>query len=119
MPKSILFSTLAILITFFLLVLADLIPFWMPMMGEMIALLVVTVLLLGWAGLIVSESARDEREVYIKSQSGRVAYVAGLLALVVALVMQGMAHSIDPWIPVVLAVMVSTKLLARLYLDHK
>lgn len=119
MHKPLLFSTLSVLITFFLLVLADLVPFWMPMMGEMIALLVVTVLLLVWAGLVVSESADDEREVYIKSQSGRVAYVAGLFVLVVALVVQGMAHTIDPWIPVALAVMVSAKLLARLYLDRQ
>jgi len=119
MHKSFLFTSLAFVITFFLLALADFIPFWMPMMGEMIALMMVTVLLLIWAGLIVSESANDEREVYIKSQSGRVAYVAGLLVLILALVVQGLAHAIDPWIPVALAVMVSTKLLTRLYLDRQ
>ena len=119
MHKSFLFTALALVITFFLLALADFIPFWMPMMGEMVALVLVTVLLLIWAGLIVSESASDEREVNIKSQSGRVAYVAGLLVLLVALITEGLAHSIDPWIPVVLAVMVSTKLLARLYLDRQ
>ncbi len=119
MHKSFLFTALALIITFCLLALADFIPFWMPMMGEMVALVVVTVLLLIWAGLIVSESANDEREVYIKSQSGRIAYVAGLLVLMIALVTQGLAHTIDPWIPVVLAVMVSTKLLTRLYLDRQ
>jgi|JI10StandDraft_1071094.scaffolds.fasta_scaffold253479_2 hypothetical protein len=119
MHKSFLFTTLALVITFFLLALADFIPFWMPMMGEMVALVMVTVLLLIWAGLIVSETANDEREVNIKSQSGRVAYVAGMLVLMLALVLQGLAHAIDPWIPVVLAVMVSTKLLARLYLDRQ
>jgi len=85
----------------------------------MVALVMVTVLLLIWAGLIVSETASDEREVNIKSQSGRVAYVAGMLVLMLALIMQGLAHAIDPWIPVTLAVMVSTKLLARLYLDRQ
>ncbi len=96
MFKSFLFTALALVITFFLLALADFIPFWMPMMGEMVALVMVTVLLLVWAGLIVSETASDEREVHIKSQSGRVAYVAGMLVLILALTIQGLAHTIDP-----------------------
>jgi hypothetical protein len=118
MYKKVTLVLLALVLSFFLLALADLIPFWMPMMGEMIALLVVTVLLLAWAGFIVSESAADEREVYITMQSGRLAYVAGLLTLVVALVLQGLAHTIDPWIPVTLAVMVVAKLLGRIYFDR-
>lgn len=112
------FISLALILSFFLLVLADLIPFWMPMMGEMVALLIVTVLLLAWAAFVVSESLADEREVYITMQSGRLAYVAGLLALLVALVTQGLAHTIDPWIPAVLAVMVVTKLLGRIYFER-
>ncbi len=119
MHKSFLFTSLAVLITFFLLVLADLVPFWMPMMGEMLVLLIVTVLLMVWAGLIVSETAHDEREVHIKTQSGRFAYVAGLLVLLTALVVQGFAHAIDPWILVSLAAMVTAKLFARLYLERK
>lgn len=118
MHKPVLFSSLTIIITFCLLVLADLVPFWMPMMGELVALVGVTVLLLVWAGLVVSESAHDEREIVIASRSGRVAYMAGLLVLVVALVVQGWLHMIDPWVPIALAVMVSAKLLARLYLDR-
>jgi hypothetical protein len=118
MYKKITLVGLAFVLSFFLLALADLIPFWMPMMGEMTALLIVTVLLLAWAGFVVSESAKDEREVYQTMQSGRLAYVAGLLTLVLALVSQGMAHTIDPWIPVVLAVMVAVKLLGRIYFDR-
>ncbi len=118
MYKKIMFIGLALVIGFFLLVLGDLVPFWMPMMGEMVALMCVTVLLLGWAGLVVAESAADEREVYITMQSGRMAYVAGLLTLVIALVLQGLAHAIDPWIPVTLTVMVGVKLIGRLYFER-
>jgi hypothetical protein len=117
MNKTFLHSTVATLIAFFLLVLADLVPFWMPMMGEMVALLVVTVLLLVWAGFIMLETAADEREVQLKVQSGRVAYLAGLGVLMVALVVQGLAHAIDPWIPIALAAMVLAKIGARLYLE--
>ncbi len=118
MYKKVIIIALAAVLSFFLFALADLIPFWMPMMGEMIALLTVTVLLLAWAAFVVSESVEDEREVHITMQSGRLAYVAGFLTLVVALVIQGLAHTIDPWIPVVLAVMVVAKLLGRLYFDR-
>jgi len=107
----------AFVLTFFLLTLADLVPFWMPMMGEMTALVVVTLLLIVWAGFVIQEKAHDEREVVLKMKAGRVAYVSGLAVLVVALVMQGMSDVIDPWIAVALAVMVVSKLFTRLYLE--
>jgi hypothetical protein len=118
MHKKVMFIGLPLIIGFFLLVLGDFVPFWMPMMGEMVALTVVTVLLLIWAGLVVAEVAADEREVHVTMLSGRLAYVAGLLTLATALVVQGLSHTIDPWIPVTLAVMVGAKLLGRLYFDR-
>lgn len=117
MHKKIIIISVASLLVFFLLVLADLIPFWMPMMGEMLALLFVTLCLLVWVGLVLTENTSDEREVLIASQSGRVAYVAGLMCLLCALIIQGLAHTIDPWIPVTLAVMVGSKVASRLYLE--
>ena len=105
----------AVVLAFFLLTLADLVPFWMPMMGEMTVLLLVVVLLLVWAGFVLQENAHDEREVLLKMKSGRVAYLSGLGVLMLALVVQGMNHAIDPWIAVALAVMVVTKLFTRLY----
>jgi len=107
--------SVAVLLTFFLLALADLIPFWMPMMGEIVALMLVVVLLVVWAGYVMHEQAQDEREVLLKMKSGRVAYLSGLGVLLIALVVQGFAHAIDPWIAIALAVMVVVKLLARLY----
>lgn len=115
MNKNYLHSGVAIVLAFFLLTLADLVPFWMPMMGEMTALLLVVILLLVWAGFVMQETAHDEREVLLKMKSGRVAYLSGLGVLMVALVVQGFAHTIDPWIAVALAVMVVAKLFTRLY----
>ncbi len=104
-------------LAFFLLALADLVPFWMPMMGEMMALLVVVILLLVWVGFVVKEKAVDEREVTLKMRSGRVAYLSGLVILTFALIVQGFEHAIDPWIAVTLAVMVVAKLATWLYLE--
>jgi protein-S-isoprenylcysteine O-methyltransferase Ste14 len=110
-------TTVAVTLCFLLLVLADLVPFWMPMMGEMVALLIVVVLLLIWGGYVMQEDARDEREVELKMRSGRVAYLGGLSFLMLALIVQGLNHAIDPWIAGALAVMVGAKLLARLYIE--
>ena len=115
MNKNYLHSGVAIVLAFFLLTLADLVPFWMPMMGEMTALLLVVILLLVWAGFVMQETAHDEREVLLKMKSGRVAYLSGLGVLMVALVVQGFAHAIDPWIAVALVVMVVAKLFTRHY----
>ena len=118
MNKTYLHIIVALVLAFFLLTLADLVPFWMPMMGEMTALLIVAVLMLVWAGFIMREKPADEREVVLTMKSGRVAYLSGLGVLLVALIVQGMAHSIDPWIAIALAVMVLAKLFTRLYLER-
>ncbi len=117
MTKTYFHSGVAVVLTFLLLVLADLVPFWMPMMGEMVALLMVVVLLVLWAGFVLQEQAQDEREVLLKMHAGRVAYLSGLGFLMLALVVQGINHAIDPWIAGALAVMVVSKLATRLYLE--
>ncbi len=117
MNKNYLHISVAGVLAFFLLTLADLVPFWMPMMGEMTALLLVVILLLVWAGFVMQETAHDEREVLLKMKSGRVAYLSGLGVLMLALIVQGFAHAIDSWIAIALAVMVVSKLVSRLYLE--
>ena len=117
MNKNYLHFIVGLVLAFFLLTLADLVPFWMPMMGEMIALLIVSLLMLTWVGFIMKEVAHDEREVALKMKSGRVAYLSGLGVLMLALIVQGFAHAIDPWIAISLAVMVIAKLFTRSYLE--
>lgn len=90
---------------------------WMPDMFEMSILLCATVLLCVWVGFIVREKADDEREVMHRMHAGRVAYLSGIGILTIALVVQGMAHTIDPWIAVALSVMVISKLVAHFYAD--
>jgi uncharacterized membrane protein len=117
MSKKYFHIVVAAILTFLLLALADLIPFWMPMMGEMVALLLVVVLLILWAGFVLQENAQDEREVLLKMNAGRTAYLSGLGFLMLALIVQGINHVIDPWIAGALAVMVVSKLATRLYLE--
>ncbi len=119
MKNNALQIVVALVLAFFLLALGDFLPFWMPDMDEMIILLVVTLLLLVWAGFVMYEKAVDEREVMLRMNAGRVSYLAGIATLTIALVIQGFAHVIDPWIILTLCVMVISKLVARLYLDRE
>lgn len=117
MNKSHIHIGVGLVLVFFLLTLADLVPFWMPMMGEMVALLIVTLLMVVWAGFVLQEQTKDEREVELKMKSGRTAYLSGIAVLMVALVVQGFAHAIDPWVAGALATMVAVKLITRIYLE--
>ena len=107
----------ALVLVFFLATLADLIPFWMPKMNEMMVLLIVSVLLLVWAAFVMFEQVGDEREVVHRMDAGRIAYLAGIAVLTLGLIVQGFAHAIDPWISIALGTMVVSKLCARLFFD--
>jgi hypothetical protein len=51
--------------------------------------------------------------------AGRTAYLSGIAVLLLALIVQGFAHAIDPWIMLALGVMVVAKLGARLFFDRE
>ncbi|HWB34172.1 MAG TPA: hypothetical protein VG753_02560 [Candidatus Paceibacterota bacterium] len=115
--KTLHIATAAVLVLL-LMLLSDPFMLWMPMGLQMAGLLAVTVLACLWAGFAVYERPRDEREAQHITQAGRVAYLSGISVLTAALVMQGVAHAIDAWIPAALAVMVVSKLLARLWAER-
>jgi hypothetical protein len=110
-------SVFALVLLVMLGALTDPFMYWMPTMPEMTVLLISTALLLGWMGFVAREKAVDEREAEHRMFAGRVAYLSGLALLTIALVMQGFAHTIDPWVPIALAGMVVSKLAARWYAD--
>ncbi len=114
MKHNIIPILIACILVFLLLALADLLPFWMPDMNEMIVLLFATLLILAWAGFVMFEHAVDEREVVLRMNAGRIAYLSGIGVLALALLVQGMRHEIDSWIISALGTMVLTKLGARL-----
>jgi len=111
-----------ILIALVLLALLTLLtdPFmaFMPGMTAMVVLLCATVLACVWATFVIAEQAHDEREEQHRTSSGRLAYIAGVLSLTLALLVEGLGHRIDPWIAVALAAMIVVKLGSRLYSEH-
>lgn len=108
---------LVVLLLVLLGALTDPFMYWMPSMPEMLALTLACVTLLVWMGFAVREQAVDERDVEHRMFAGRVAYLSGIAILTAGLLVQGLAHAIDPWIPSALAVMVLSKVAARWYTD--
>jgi putative flippase GtrA len=107
----------ALLVVLFLVLLTDPFMYWMPPMAGMAALVLACVSLLVWAGFVTYESASDEREAMHRMNAGRVAYLAGVSVLTLALLVQGLAHAIDPWVALALGVMVIAKVGARIFYD--
>lgn len=106
----------AIALVVLLTLLSDLTP-WMPPMAGMMALLAAAVLLAVFAGFVMHENGGDEREVAHRMNAGRIAYLSGIGTLTIALIVQGFAHAIDPWILITLGVMVLAKIVSRFYSD--
>jgi hypothetical protein len=111
------FLTIAVAAAFMLvlLLLSDPFMLWMPPPAQMTVLLCAAVCACVWVGFVFYERSHDEREATHAMFAGRVAYLSGISVLTLALVVQGLSHQIDQWIPISLGVMVLAKLAARLY----
>lgn len=107
-------AVVAILIAL-LALLADPFMLWMPMGAQMLALLCAAALAGLWAGAVAYERPSDEREAAHAMQAGRAAYLCGIGVLIAALLWQGFAHALDPWILASLGAMVLAKFAARLW----
>ena len=115
--NNILSFVILALLALILFTLVDPFMYWMPSVVQMGALTIAAVLLVAWVAFVLREGSGDEREVQLRAHAGRAAYLSGVTVLAVALVFQGLAHTIDPWIPVALIAMVAAKLAVRLYGD--
>lgn len=105
----------AVVLVGLLILLSDPFMLWMPAEAQMMVLLGAAALACVWAGFVMYERSDDEREMLHKMHAGRIAYLSGIAVLTLALIFQGFAHTIDPWVSVALGVMVVSKLLARFY----
>ena len=85
----------------------------------LLVLLIATLLATAWAAFVTQEQSGigAAKEMRPRLRASRTAYVAGVAILTVALLFQGMTHKLDPWLALVLATMVGTKLAARSYYE--
>lgn len=117
MKDKIIYIVAAVILVALLATISDPFMLWMPPEAGMAAFLFLAVLMSAWVGLIMYEKVTDERDALHRMYAGHIAYLSGIVILTVALVTQGLSHSIDPWITAALAAMVVAKLGTRLYSD--
>jgi len=84
---------------------------FMPTESQMVLLALFSALFALYAGAIFREAARDERESQHLYRASRWGYLVGVIALSVVIVVQDVLHQLDPWLLLILAVMVVTKLI--------
>ena len=91
--------------------------FWMPDMMVM-GMLVGAIVLFGiFASFILREGKLDERDELHRTFAGRNAFLAGSGMLILGIVVQGYAHSVDPWLVATLFLMIVVKIGTRLWSD--
>lgn len=84
---------------------------------SMVSIMIVTIIIafLAFAAFLLKEQSSDEREAIHVLTAGRISYLAGVGALILGIIIQGLKHEIDAWLVISLCVMVFTKLLSRIY----
>ncbi len=93
--------------------------FVMPSSLQMLILAVVLGLISTFLVLLWREQPEDEREMQNQALASRSAYFVGALVLISALIIQSLAHSIDPAIPIALLAMIATKVIVQRTKDGK
>jgi hypothetical protein len=93
--------------------------FWMPTMMHMAVLAAVVIAFGVFATYVLREASGDERENTHRMLASRAAYLTGGAVLLVAIIMQSLAESLDPWLVAALLAMILAKIIARVYLEQK
>lgn len=92
---------------------------WMPDMAHMLVLAALLAAFGAFAAFILRERAGDERETALRGLAGRIGFLTGALVLVIAIALEGLVGTPDPWLVLALSAMVVAKLAARAYGDWK
>ena len=90
----------------------------MPNALQMVLFVVAFVLVAIFLVFLWHEKPEDERELINQNIASRAAYIVGSLVLIVALVVQGFQHNVDPIIPIALFAMIVTKLIVQNLKDN-
>ena len=91
--------------------------FWMPDMMVMCMLAIALTLFGIFASFILREKPVDERDDVHRALAGRNAFLSGSSILMIGIVIQGYAHSVDPWLVFSLITMILVKLATRFWTD--
>lgn len=91
-------------------------PFgFMPSMMVMTVLILAVFVFAVFALFLWREKGGDEREQTHIYQADRFGFIFGALVLLVAIVVESLAHMLSPWLVLALVVMVAAKAIALIY----
>lgn len=79
----------------------------------------VLIIFISFCVFVWREKSRDEREQLHKQIASRFAYLSGASILIMAIVIQSLSHTLDPWIVIGLIVMILAKIVGALYANKK
>jgi hypothetical protein len=110
-------SEIVIGVILVLLFLVFLNPFnlWMPEELVLIMLAAMVFLVILFGHLVWREHQGDERERFHKIHAGRFGYLVGLGVIGMAIIVEGVAGSVDPWLIVSIGAMIAAKIMGLLY----
>jgi len=88
---------------------------FMPTATQMLLLCLFAAAFALYSGAIFREKAQDERESLHLYRANRMGYLVGVVSISVIIVIQDIRHELDPYLLLVLALMIVVKLLALLH----
>ena len=106
---------ISVVLSLFVLALINPFHILMSSMLHMCILGILVAMVGVFAGLVLNEKVADERERDHKDKAGRVGYTAGLLVVTLGIIVQTFKEMNDPWLLIVLLVMVVSKIVARVF----
>lgn len=88
---------------------------FMPTATQMLLLCLFAAVFALYSGAIFREKAKDERESLHLYRANRMGYLVGVVSLSVIIVIQDILHTLDPYMLLVLALMIVVKLVTLLH----
>lgn len=91
--------------------------FWMPDVVLM-CMLAITLVFFGiFASFVLREKVFDERDSVHRTLAGRNSFLVGAAILILAIIIQELNASLDPWLVIVFMTMIITKIATRIWSD--
>ena len=108
-------SIVAVVFVLLLVFLANPFSLWMPTTLEYMTVTALVVVATIFAGLVVGEKVRDEREEELRNTSARAGYIAGIVILTLGIAIPIlMGEHANPWILTALGAMVIVRFISRM-----
>lgn len=112
MKNNLLIVSIAFLVILVLLI--NPLNFWMPTELEYLSAAALAVVAAIFAGLVMGEEAKDEREEEIRAKAARAGYLSGIYVLVFAIAYTILVgRHVNGWIPFTLIMMILVRMFVR------